>query len=324
MNSTMFNRKAHRCKSARCLYFFLLLFAACHKAPTDIEPKVNYIVQDRYLKELPSPFPPLSAKEKEEPWGREYLIGIHFAHKLDLYPAITAFKRAEILLPENATTRKLEVNYEILLCYYLGQKYQEVIATFEETSLRMADPSFPAFHDLLIILYDSCSQAGEEEKAERIRAMICHYYPEEGEKLALSTALQHADMQKLPAYALENPQIHRLLSAYEEQKKSVATAKWLNAALPGAGYWYLGQQQSALTAFLLNGLFIAASVHFFQQGNIPAGAIFTSFEAGWYFGGIQGGGLEAKYYNERLYERLATPFMNQEKLFPVFMLSHSF
>ncbi|MGH2611943.1 MAG: tetratricopeptide repeat protein, partial [Rhabdochlamydiaceae bacterium] len=102
------------------------------------------------------------------------------------------------------------------------------------------------------------------------------------------------------------------------------TAQLLNSFVPGAGYFYLGQTQSGITALLLNGLFIWASVYFFQHGNIAAGTIFTSVEAGWYFGGIYGAGQEAKLYNERLYERQATPIMNENRYFPILMLKYGF
>ena len=52
--------------------------------------------------------------------------------------------------------------------------------------------------------------------------------------------------------------------------------------------------------------------------------IFTTFEAGWYFGGIYGVGEETKFYNERIYESRATTMMNQSKMFPVFMIRHAF
>ena len=94
--------------------------------------------------------------------------------------------------------------------------------------------------------------------------------------------------------------------------------------LPGAGYLYVGQKQSAVTAFLLNGLFIAAAVHFFCKWEIAAGVITTSFEAGWYFGGIYGAGESAKLYNERVYEDLAYPALNRNGLFPVLMLQYGF
>ena len=100
--------------------------------------------------------------------------------------------------------------------------------------------------------------------------------------------------------------------------------KTLNAFLPGAGYLYVGQKQSAMTAFLLNGLFIAAAVHFFNHKQYAAGAITLSFETGWYFGGIYGAGESAKLYNERVYERHAYSVLNQEKLFPLLMLRYGF
>ena len=79
-----------------------------------------------------------------------------------------------------------------------------------------------------------------------------------------------------------------------------------------------------MTAFFLNGLFLAAAYQFFHRGNVAAGIITLSFEAGWYFGGIYGAGQEAKYYNERIYERNASAVLNDSKLFPVLMLDHAF
>ena len=86
----------------------------------------------------------------------------------------------------------------------------------------------------------------------------------------------------------------------------------------------MGQQQTAITALLINGLFIASSVYFFKNGPVSAGIVTASFEAGWYFGGIYGGAAQAKLYNERLYERMANPMMNQQRLFPVFRLEYAF
>jgi tetratricopeptide (TPR) repeat protein len=307
--------------------FFLLVLGACTKVPENIEPSISYSVQDKYLKALPAPFAPLSESEKETAWGKEYLIGITFARQLDLYQAITAFKRAEILIPASERERRFEVIYEILLCYYMGEKYSEATHVFETTDLEQVDEKFPAFHDLLLVLYDCYQKTGDEEKAARTLGLIQHYYPQEYEKLTISSALIKADLPKIQKIS-EQPStpsyLQNFLTDYNQEKKSVATAQGLNAALPGAGYFYLGQINSGVTALILNGLFIAGTVHFFQTGHIAAGAIFAGFEAGWYFGGIYGAGLEAKYYNERLYEKKATPLMNQQGLFPVLMLQCSF
>ncbi len=305
----------------------LLLISSCHRPSDEIQPKINYAVQDRYLKHLPSPFPPLTEREKQQDWGREYVVGLGFAHQLDLYQAITAFKRSEFLMPSDLLSRKQEVQYEILLCYFLAKKYKDVTTTFERSDLASVNSSFPAYHDLLVILYESYEESSEPEKAGHILKLIETDNVESAEKLSLASAFSRADISALKTYAQEHPKenyITPFLTSYEQEKKSVGKAQALNAVFPGSGYLYLGQQKSALTAVLLNGLFIAAAVHFFQHNHIAAGVIFTSFEAGWYFGGIYGAGEEAKYYNERLYEQKATPLMNQKGLFPVFMLKYGF
>jgi len=50
----------------------------------------------------------------------------------------------------------------------------------------------------------------------------------------------------------------------------------------------------------------------------------TSFEAGWYFGSIYGAGQAAKTYNERLYEALVHPMMEEKKLYPLLQLEYGF
>lgn len=304
--------------------FCLLIFSSCHRNRENLEPKICFAVQDRYLKQLPAPFPPLTEEEKRQDWGKEYLIGISFARTLDLYQAVTAFRRADILAPEHFDKRKLEIQYEILLSYYFGQRYQEVIDAFNNSKLSKVDDNFPAFQDLLVILYDSYGQLGQEDKAQQILQIIQRYYPETYEKLLISSALLDADFPRLESFSEQNPQLTQLLDNYQSGEKSVAKTKFFNAVLPGSGYLYIGQKQTALTAFLVNGLFIAAAVHFFQKGQIAAGIITSSFEAGWYFGGIYGAGQETKFYNQRLYERNATPMMNQCKLFPALMLNYGF
>jgi hypothetical protein len=306
------------------LFVSLVVLAGCMHVPEQIEPTVSAAVQERYLQALPSPFKPLSEEERLHSWAREMEIGHAFARKLDLYQAITAFKRAEILLTEADIQRQLEVHYEILLCYYVACKWDDVVDTFENSPLKTADASFPALHDMLLALYDTYIHVGDERNANRMLQLIYAYFPDEAQKLYLSKALLQADLPIVQTAAKETPHLSSFLQSYAAQKKSIPTAQVLNAALPGAGYFYIGQKQSGITALLLNGLFIGASVYFFESGNIPAGIIFTSFEAGWYFGGIYGAGLEAKQYNERLYERLAGPMMNQERLFPVLRLNYAF
>ncbi len=309
------------------LFLFLLIVCSCSRCYEKIEPQIYCSVQDYYLTQLPAPFPDLTEEEKNQPWGIEYWIGQSFARELDFYRAITGLKRADFLIPKDHWQRRLEIQHQILLSYYLGRRYEEVDATFSKTMLSQVDPNFPTYCDLLIILYDSYEQCKQCERAGRILSHIGQINPVIQEGLILSSALQKGDLCTLQTWDSSScfaPGISELLVQYNSCKKSPGIARGLNALLPGSGYLYLGQKQTAFTAFLVNGLFIAAAVQFFRHGHTAAGIIAASFEAGWYLGGIVGAGHEAKFYNERLYEQRATPFMNQNGLFPLFMLHYGF
>ena len=308
-------------------FILLVLFASCCKVCDKIEPKINYCIEEKYLKSLSPCFAPVSIEDKKTGWGKEMLIGYYFAKEFDLYRAITSFKRANALLPEGKLEQKQQLSYNILLCYYLGKKYDEVIDTFERSSLPHVDKSFCAFHDLLVILYDSYKHTCEKDKVKKTLDLIKQSYPGTYEKLTLSTALLKADLANLKKKAkMPPPKEHliNMLSNYETNKKSVKSAQVLNAVLPGSGYLYIGQPKSALTAFLVNSLFIAAAIHFFHKENYAAAAITTSFELGWYVGGIYGAGECTKFYNEQVYHKYAQPMMNQHGLFPIFMLEYAF
>lgn len=306
---------------------FLSLTTSCYRVPDKLEPQISYVIQDKYIRSLHTSFTPLDKAEFAEEWGKEYFIGVAFAKQLDLYRAVTAFKRSEILIPDYAFHRKQEVEYYIILCYYLGKRYDEAADAFEDSDLRIIDSTFPTYHDLLVILYECYVHIGNKEKAESVLKLLKHHYPETAKQLELSTALTFGnleDVKKLPYDASTKQSISSLLTSYNKEKKSINRAQTYNALLPGAGYFYVGQKQSALTALLLNGAFIAAAANFFIHKHVAAGIIFTSIEAGWYFGGIYGAGEAAKLYNERLYENKAFNTLNQNKLFPVFMLRYGF
>lgn len=205
------------------IFFSLFLLTGCFRNRECLEPRIDFVVQDRYLKQLPAPFPPLTIEERKEDWGKEYLIGMRFAKELDLYQAMTAFRRAEILAPEYLESRKLEMEYAIILSYYFGKRYDEVANSYANSHLSNVNDSFPAFHDLLLILYDTYQHLGNEAKAYQILQLIQYYYPAEYEKLTISNAMLNADLRQLRALSCEKPDIgylNDLLCNYETGKKS--------------------------------------------------------------------------------------------------------
>jgi tetratricopeptide (TPR) repeat protein len=309
------------------LYLLLLLFlASCYRVPDRLDPCVSLQLQEQHFQRLTTAFPLLSQEERATDWGKEFIIAKAFADDLDLYRAVSTFKRGEILI-QNNPARKLELQYDILLCYFLGNRYEDAVQAFEKSDLAHVDKTFPAYHDLLLVLYEAYRALDNEEKQAKIVELLEKTFPAANQELQVSIAIRDGDLIALNnmATGFHQPSyLDHLVDHYAFQKKSVGRAQLFNALIPGAGYLYIGQKKSALTAFVLNGLFIAAATQFFLHDHIAAGIITTGFEAGWYFGGIYGAGEEAKYYNERLYEKTASVVLNEHKLFPILMLDHAF
>jgi len=309
----------------------LLVCSSCHRGFDHLDPKISCNVRDCYLDQLPPAFPPLSPEESREHWGREFLIAQGFAKELDLYRAVTAYKRTEFLLPREQQDRLLEAQYHTLFCYYLGNRYEEVLTTFTHSSLPRISPSFATYHDLLIMLFDSYHRLHHKEKAKEALSLLRKVNQEDADKLVLSNALIHGKEEKVKqlvetqkASSQETrSEVLRLMQEYDQKKKSATKAQALNM-IPGLGYWYLGKNKSAFTALALNVITTAAAYQLFRHQHYFAGTLVATLEAGWYFGGIYGAGEMAKLYNERLYEGTFTPLLHKEKLFPIFMLRFGF
>jgi hypothetical protein len=304
----------------------LALLSSCTLQNTAIAPTITYFPQERTITCLPDTFPPLNYVESETSWGQEILIGIHFGKEVDLYRSITAFKRAKILIPKTHPRLK-QIDYSLIVAYYLGNKYYEAIEIFENGACSEVQKDFPGLDTLLIILYDCYTKTSQIEKATCILEIINAFSPELTSRLQTGTAIQIGSFEALeclPRDECLQEAVDEFLTSYDSLKKSPRKAQLLNAVLPGAGYFYLEQPKTALTAIIVNGLFIAATYQLFKRGYI-APAIFTlSLESGWYLGGINGGGLGAKEYNEALYNTLGKETMLKERLFPVLEIKHAF
>ncbi|MCB1213048.1 MAG: tetratricopeptide repeat protein [Chlamydiia bacterium] len=303
------------------------LLTGCHQKSCCFEPCVEYAATERDLAQLESPFSPLNALEKGADWGRELRMGQAFAKEMDLYRALTCFKRAHLLIPRENSTRILQIDFSVFMCYYVAGKWQEAVEWFEKSTLVAVTPAFPAYGSLLIMLQDAYQMDRREEKAEHYLRLLNEGSEEAARDLELSHLLREGCAESAQCLALrEKPlcEVSQTLEAFFKCKKSVRTAQWLNALLPGAGYSYVGLHRTALTSFALNSLFIAAAYRFFERGDVAAGIFTSSLEFGWYFGGINGAGLAAKEYNEALYSRMMRPVMLKQRLFPILMVEFGF
>lgn len=326
------------------LLLSLLMTSGCQRSLPPFQPLIVYEPTQRFFSTLPSVFPTLSRTESLTDWGREYQIGRFFAKDFDFYRAITSYKRARIILTWQPASyehseRLKEVEYHILLCYYLAGQCQDAVEWFETSQLAQVSSTFPAFEDLLILLYDAYMRDGRTARATAIHAIIEKGSADLTRSITLSQMLQEGNLEALECINQEADQsdgecgkddngekedLEIFLSSYRKQAKSTEKARWLNAVLPGAGYAYVGLPRSGWTSFCLNALFGWATYQFFSRGETAAALITLGFETGWYFGGIYGSGLAAKQYNERLYEEGAKELLMQRRLFPALMLEYAF
>jgi tetratricopeptide (TPR) repeat protein len=306
-----------------------LLFSSCSTSPpiNVLKPTITYTPTVHFIDSLPSAFPPLTEVESVQPWAKELILGDAFAREMDLYRALTCYKSALILLSNECNERRLQITYDIILAYYLGNKYQDAINTFEGSVLTHVTPLFPAFNNLLLILYDSYRQTGQCDKAEGLYETIGKASPETAQELSLYSAVKEGDICEAEKIIYCHPSYQELqapFDAYFSTALSPKKARFLNAVLPGAGYYYVGQKKSAVTSFLINALFTAASYQLFDRGYTAGGLIVASLEMGWYFGGINGAGIEAEDFNSALYNSMGTKLLFDNKMFPVLMFETTF
>lgn len=89
--------------------------------------------------------------------------------------------------------------------------------------------------------------------------------------------------------------------ALESDWKSPTVAGWL-AIFPGAGYYYAGHKQSALSSFIVNILFFWSTAQAFESDQNILGGFLTAFSLSWYSGNIYGSVQAARRSNTRTQE----------------------
>jgi tetratricopeptide (TPR) repeat protein len=100
----------------------------------------------------------------------------------------------------------------------------------------------------------------------------------------------------------------RALDGKDLPWKSPKQAALLNLPLPGLGYLYAGYPRTALTAFVINGLFIWGTVASIQNHNTGAAVVLGLFAATWYFGGVYGAAGSARRSNEQAFDQFLSTF----------------
>jgi outer membrane protein assembly factor BamD (BamD/ComL family) len=266
------------------------------------------------------------AAELPSPAGTSlYHVGLQLFEHGDYYRAITEFKRFSLLFPQHPHYDEAQVL--LGLAFQEEEDYATATAYFQR--LRIDYPSTDI--DRL-----SLFKLGEIHLVQHQYPMAAIHFQRflqqfsEGPLVARTTYLLGLSLaldgnaaqaqrilQTVPRNSVwrdrADPLQQALKAAPPPVPKSPRLAGMLAGILPGAGHLYIGKPAQAVTAFLLNGLFITGAVYAFLEGLEATGAILLYFETGWYLGNInsavEGARADAETQRQAIHEHLYTTFV---------------
>ncbi len=227
-----------------------------------------------------------------------YAFGLHLFRLGDYYRAITEFKRFSLLFPHDA--RQPATQLLIGLALQEDKTYDDALTHFQHWPV--TDDPTDATRVAAFKLGELRFLQGQYRQAVLSFQGFLDTYPEgplvshTRYMLGLSWALdgQFSQAQQiLETVPGHDPLAQRALTLQEElrlapplQSKSPQVAGILSGILPGAGHLYAGKPLQALTAFALNGAFLAGAAYAIHEKLNVTGAILLFFETGWYLGSI--------------------------------------
>jgi len=212
--------------------------------------------------------------------------------------AISEFERFVYFFPKER--RVSLVRHLIGVCYLKDGRYKNARKVFLRTV--GDDPNSPFAGKALFLIGESYYEQGASDEAKYYFGQVLERYP--------SRQLENAARYRLGWTRMQE---NRWLEASEDFKKVgkgsqlYDSAKYLSTEslkgellpykdpvyagimagiIPGLGHAYVSRYKDAIVAFLLNGLFIWATIESFHQDHNVLGGILAFFEVGWYSGNI--------------------------------------
>ena len=241
---------------------------------------------------------PAQAQPGDTPDSQIYDFGLHLFHLGDYYRAITEFKRFSLLFPQHARQPMAEL--------LIGLALQEDTATEEAFThfqrWRLADDPTDTTRVAAFKLGELRFLQGQYRQAIEHWQGFLDAFPtgplvsHTKYLLGLSWTLDGQLAQGQQVFATlpaRDPLAQQAMALQEDLRlqalpvpKSSRVAGILSGVLPGAGHLYAGKPWQALTAFVLNGVFLGGAAYALHEGLEVSAAILLFFETGWYLGGI--------------------------------------
>ncbi len=212
--------------------------------------------------------------------------------------AINEFERFIYFFPEE---RRVSLARHLIgICYLKAGRYKEARDVFSRTVRDTPDSPFAG--KALVLTGESYYKQGMFDRAAYCFGEVLKTYPSPQLKDAAHYRLGWTRMQENQwreasedfkkvekggrlydsATYLSAESLKGELLPY----KDPVTAGVMAGIVPGLGHVYVSRYKDAIVAFLLNGLFIWATIESFHQDHNVLGGILAFFEVGWYAGNI--------------------------------------
>lgn len=235
----------------------------------------------------------------------------HLYDNGDYYRAITEYERFIFFYPGHVLSK--QAKFQIGMCYLKGEKFSQAVQRFRALSNEY--PGDEIGRKALFMLAESYYQKKDYSLAIDVLLRFLDTYPQDSQADAARIKLGWAYLRKgdwrqaqdaFQGLPQDSP-LHMQAEGLSKEtgrypdipKKSPYLAGGLSAVLPGAGQLYVGRPMDAAASFLLNGLFIWATVDAFKKDNNVTGGILLFFESGWYLGNVYNAVSSAHKYNKK-------------------------
>ncbi len=235
-----------------------------------------------------------------------------FMEEGEYYRAVTEYKKFLILFPDSAKADY--ASFEIAMAYFKGEEYGAAARSFLALREKYPDSGYAIRAEYLggvsqwkLKNYDRAraalealfEQHPESEYAPRSLVVICLAALDEN-KAEVSRQALNRFLDRYPGNPGEEHVREAIvqLDRYRElPEKSPVLAGVMSAILPGSGYIYAEHYGDGITAFLINGLFIAGTVTAIHQENYAVAGIVGGVGVPFYLGNIYGSANAAKKWN---------------------------
>ena len=225
--------------------------------------------------------------------------------------AIKEFERFMHFFPDDR--RVPSARYLTGVCYLREGRYKNAREVF--TEIFSSDPDGEFAGKSVFMMGETYYEEGFPEKADYFFSEVAGEYSSADLKNASFYRLGWARMRehRWKEASEEFGRVQKGSSLYDSAQalakqslkgdllpsKDPVTAGVM-AVIPGLGHVYLSRYKDAAVAFLLNGLFIWATVESFNQDHNVLGGILAFFELGWYAGNIYSAVNGAHKYNRKV------------------------